>query len=253
MALDEAILAAVGSGQSPPTLRLYGWQPPCLSLGYAQRSTDIDPARLATLGWSLVRRLSGGRAILHTDELTYSLTLPIDHPLAAGSVVDSYRRLSAALLSAVQRLGIDAETARHDPNRHGDFKAICFETPSDYEITAGGKKLIGSAQVRQSKAILQHGTLPLSGDVARICDGLLLADDAIREQARHSVRQQAVTLSDAAGRAISWDEAAAAVLTAFAEILKVRLTPGALSEAEWTHTEKLRRERYITPEWTQRR
>src|SRR5260221_10544445 len=91
MAIDEAILEAVGKGDAPPTLRLFAWEPACLSLGYAQPVADIARDRLAGNGWDLVRRMTGGRAILHTDELTYSVTLPQDHPLVAGTILDSYR------------------------------------------------------------------------------------------------------------------------------------------------------------------
>src|SRR5258707_11959212 len=97
MAIDEAILEAVGQGNSAPTLRLYRWNPPCLSLGYAQPIEDADLERIQARGWQVVRRLTGGRAILHTDELTYSVALPLDHPLVAGTILDSYRRLSSAL------------------------------------------------------------------------------------------------------------------------------------------------------------
>src|SRR5260221_6193575 len=108
MAIDEAILEAVGRGDSPPILRLYRWNPPCLSLGYAQSADDADLELIVARGWQLVRRLTGGRAILHTEELTYSVALPLDHPLIAGTILDSYRRLSAALLIAVQTIGLDA-------------------------------------------------------------------------------------------------------------------------------------------------
>ena len=253
MARDEAILSAVTTGQVLPTLRLYGWQPACLSLGYGQHIAEVDESRLTARGWSLVRRLSGGRAILHVDELTYSLSLPAGHPLAAGSVVDSYQRISAALLKAVQRLGATSETARRDVTKRADIKAVCFESPSDYEITVNGKKLVGSAQVRPSRGILQHGTIPLSGDITRICDGLHFADDAAREQARSSVRARAITLSDAVGRTITWEEAAAALHAAFAEVFRVRLIPGAVTEEEWAYTETLRTERYDSKSWTHRR
>src|SRR2546423_5590703 len=84
MAIDEAILESVGAGHAPPTLRFYSWQPACLSLGYAQHIRDADLDRLRANGWGLVRRPTGGRAILHTDELTYSITLPEAHPIMAG-------------------------------------------------------------------------------------------------------------------------------------------------------------------------
>src|SRR5690606_14878512 len=96
MAVDEAVLEAVGQGDVLPTLRLYAWNPPCLSLGFAQPVQDVDRAALARLGWELVRRPTGGRAILHTDELTYSVIAPLDEPRVAGSVLESYRRLSQA-------------------------------------------------------------------------------------------------------------------------------------------------------------
>ncbi len=253
MARDEAILLAVGAGQMPPTLRLYGWHPACLSLGHGQRVSEADEARLADRGWSLVRRLSGGRAILHVDELTYSLTLPANHPLAAGTVIDSYRRISAALLQAVQHLGAASETARREITGRGEVKAVCFETPSDYEITANGKKLVGSAQVRQSRAVLQHGTIPLSGDITRICDGLHFADEAAREQAKTSVQSRAITLSNAVGHPVNWEDTAAAIHAAFADMFNIRLIPGAISEAEWTQTEWLRTNRYDKTDWTHRR
>jgi len=253
MARDEAILQAVGAGLAPPTLRLYGWQPACLSLGYGQRVSDADEARLRDHGWLLVRRLSGGRAILHVDELTYSLVLPADHPLTAGSVMDSYRRISAALIGAVQRLGAVSETARRETTGRAEVRAVCFETPSDYEITANGKKLVGSAQVRQARAVLQHGTIPLSGDISRICDGLQFVDEAVRELAKTSVRSRAITLSEAVGHSVSWEAAAEGVHGAFAEVLNIRMTPGVLSDAEWAQTESLRTSRYDAKDWTHRR
>ncbi|HEX9617401.1 MAG TPA: hypothetical protein VGA03_08280, partial [Anaerolineales bacterium] len=96
MAVDEAILEAVGRGQADPTLRLYAWSPPCLSLGYAQPSSDVDLPQLHALGWDLVRRPTGGRAILHTDELTYAVIAPLSEPRLAGSVLESYQSLSQA-------------------------------------------------------------------------------------------------------------------------------------------------------------
>src|SRR5512139_3352251 len=97
MAADEAILEHIGRGESLPTLRLYAWTPACLSLGHAQPFADVDVARLRERGWEVVRRLTGGRAILHTDEITYSVVGSGDVPALAGSVLESYRRLARAL------------------------------------------------------------------------------------------------------------------------------------------------------------
>ena len=97
MAVDEAIQQTVAAEVAPPTLRFYAWEPPCLSLGRAQRVSDVDREALQAAGFGLVRRPTGGRAILHTDELTYSLDAPAAHPLLAGTIVESYRRLSTGL------------------------------------------------------------------------------------------------------------------------------------------------------------
>ena len=149
MAVDEAIAAHAGRGDVPPTLRFYQWQPACVSLGRHQALADIDLARCRGLGYDVVRRATGGRAILHTDELTYSVAGPQDNPVLAGAVLDSYLRLSQGLLAGLARLGL-VVTKAPPTNRSGaDAGPVCFEVPSAYEIVAGGKKLVGSAQSRR--------------------------------------------------------------------------------------------------------
>lgn len=220
MATDEALLRAVAGGHSPPTLRFYAWHPPCLSLGHAQPESDVDWARLQARGWHAVRRPTGGRAILHTDELTYAIIAPQSDPRLAGGIVDSYRRLSAGLLYALRLLGVDARADQKsaDLNPHNP---VCFEAPSNYEITWQGRKLVGSAQKRAQGVVLQHGSLPLYGDVSRIVEALAFPDETARETARQRVRQRAVTLSEAAGRHIAWEEAARAVQTGWAHTLNL--------------------------------
>src|SRR5258708_5017282 len=255
MAIDEAILEAVGRSDAPPTLRLFRWEPACLSLGYAQPESDVDRGRLAAQGWQVVRRMTGGRAILHTDELTYSVALPLSHPLVEGTIVDSYRRLSAALLSALQDIGLDAHADKRTagPGNQRVAQAVgpvCFEVPSDYEITASGKKLIGSAQVRKHNGALQHGSLPLCGDVSRICEALVFADEAARDHARERVLQRATTLGDVLGRAVSWDEAAQAVIDAFSATVEIALDKSSLTRSEVERATVLRESRYADAGWT---
>ncbi len=252
MAVDEAILSAVGAGESVPTLRFYGWSPPCLSLGYGQHAHDADLARLAARGWSIVRRPTGGRAILHTDELTYSLALPISHPLAQGGVVESYRKISEALLLALGTLGASVQAERADAT---DVLSspVCFDTPSHYEIAVEGRKLVGSAQVRRREGILQHGTLPLCGDIARICDVLVYADDEARAAAKAEVRSRATTLEQALGKSVNWQTAAEAVAQGFAQTFGIDLALGALSENERETAARLARDVYGSEAWTLRR
>ena len=191
MAVDSAIADAVRAERQLPTLRLYGWNPFCLSLGYGQRMREADVAALEERGWDLVRRPTGGKAILHGDELTYSLCLPLDHPLASGDVVESYRRISVGLLNALHCLGLSA-TAQHQGASAGQSAAgaVCFELSSHYEITCDGRKLIGSAQLRRKGVMLQHGTIPLRGDLARICEVLTFDSEDAREAQRQRVRER---------------------------------------------------------------
>ncbi len=238
MAVDEALLDSVAAGESVPVLRLYGWSPPCLSLGYAQRAADADHARIAARGWGIVRRPTGGKAILHADELTYSLTLPLSHPIAAGDIVESYRRISRALMVAIQNIGLDPNAERMTADKRS-IGPVCFETPSHYEITTAGRKLVGSAQLRRKATLLQHGSLPLTGDPARICDALHYPDETSREAARARVRERAATLSQAAGREIDWKTAAAVLVDAFSGVFAVELTPDTLTPPERERVERL--------------
>lgn len=243
MAVDEAIWEAVAEGTAPPTLRLYAWDPPCLSLGRHQPIDSVDLKAVARRGYGVVRRPTGGQAVLHIDELTYAVILPLSDPRARGGVLQSCERLSAGLLRAIQILGVRGAVAhrRHSREVAG---AVCFETPADFEIAVGGRKLIGSAQRRGRGTLLQHGAIPLSGDIARICSLLNPPADPQR------VRSRATTLEQVLGRSITWAEAAAAVQRGFAEALNLELVPGELTEREKQRSRQLRDQRYATESWT---
>jgi lipoyl(octanoyl) transferase len=254
MAVDEAILeqAQAGEGTSLPTLRLYAWDPACLSLGHAQPIADVDRARLHARGWDVVRRPTGGRAILHTDELTYSVTGTVKEPVLAGGVLESYNRLAQALLRAVKNLGLPVEMKGGKTNDTMMPNPVCFEVPSTYEITVGGKKLIGSAQARKKEGVLQHGSLPLMGDLTRICQALVFENEAARENAAQRLLARATTVQSALGGAPSWEEAAEAFLRAFETQLGICFERGELSGSELRRAEELVREKYDHPSWTER-
>jgi lipoate-protein ligase A len=253
MAVDEAILEhAAGGSESLPTLRLYAWDPACLSLGHAQPFADVDEARLGARGWDVVRRLTGGRAILHTDELTYSVTGSAEEPVLAGGVLESYNRLAGALLLAVKSLGVPVEMKEGRPDGTAVPNPVCFEVPSTYEITVRGKKLIGSAQARKKEGVLQHGSLPLTGDLTRICQALRFEDESGRENAAQRLLSRATTVESALGRIVSWEEAAQAFIQAFEEQLGLCFEKGELSESELRRAEELVHEKYAHPSWTER-
>ena len=255
MSVDEAILEAIGRGDVPPTLRLYAWEPACLSLGYAQPLSDVDLDRLSTHGWEVVRRATGGRAILHTDELTYSVTGPLDDAHLAGGVLESYRRLSQALLAALNKLGLPAEALPQPQNQgeNGNLKEpVCFEVPSNYEITVHGKKLIGSAQARKKTGVLQHGTLPLYGDLTRITQVLTFPTEEKRQLAAERLLARATNVESALNREVSWDKAAEAFIWAFRDALNINLEPEKLSASELARADELVKEKYAHPRWTER-
>jgi lipoyl(octanoyl) transferase len=232
MALDEAIMEAVAAEDSPPTLRFYQWAPPCLSLGKRQPLDGVDLVACCAAGVDVVRRATGGWAILHTDELTYSVALRPDDPRVSGAILDTYRTLSQGLIAGLRVMGADAEMNPVIPGGAQNTSAACFEVPSAYEITLGGRKLIGSAQTRPAGKVLQHGSLPLYGDIARVARYLTFASEQERQSLATHLRERATTLSDALGRPMTFSEAAQAMARGFAEALNVDLTPGEPSANE---------------------
>ena len=253
MAVDEAILESTTQEINPPTLRLYAWDPPCLSLGYAQPVSDVDTAALQARGWEMVRRPTGGRAILHTDELTYSVCGPDRDPILAGDILSSYQRLSSAILAALQHIGLGVKALPKEKEETGaQPEPICFEIPSNYEITIHGKKLVGSAQSRRIGGVLQHGTLPLTGDLTRITQALVFPDKAARKTAGERLLQRAATIESSLGSAISWDQAAETFIAGFETVLYLDLQPADLSPEELARAEELVTEKYAHPDWNLR-
>lgn len=266
MAVDEAILEAIGKELVPPTLRLYSWQPPCLSLGYAQPISDVNLPALLSNGWDLVRRPTGGRAILHTDELTYAVIGPLHEPRLQGSVLESYQRLSQALLKALTLLQIPAQakplsspsasTPSASPDRStsssNSSNPVCFETPSNYEILATGKKIIGSAQARRKDGVLQHGSFPLYGDLTRILQVLAFPDEKSRQEAKARLLQHATTAEEVLGEPLSWQAAANAFIQAFEQTLDLRFVKADLSGFEIARAEELYHEKYTSLSWNHR-
>ncbi len=254
MAVDEALLEGIIAGQSAPSLRLYAWQPACLSLGQAQPAADVDRERLRERGWDLVRRPTGGRAILHIDELTYAVIAPVGEPRVQGTLLESYLKLSMALRGALAYLGLDV-SAREDAKASQSIRnqnPVCFEEPSNYEILFKGRKIVGSAQARRGNAFLQHGALPLSGDLARITQALAFPDELAQQAAAGKLLARATTLETALGRVVAWEEAALAFRQGFSRALGIEFIESELNEAEQARAEVLRQEKYGADAWTLR-
>lgn len=180
MAVDAALLAAVAQGRLGPTLRLYGWSTPTLSLGYTQKETDVDADACARHGVPVVRRPTGGRAVYHDDEVTYAVAVP-ETSRWFGSLAQVYRLAEWAVEEALKRLNVPVDYA--DKKEAGVRSGCCFSSRTRHEITVGGKKVVASAQRRIRGGALQHGSVILSIDARRYVDLLRWPDPARRDEA----------------------------------------------------------------------
>lgn len=168
MALDEAIAIAVRNGWAPPTLRLYGWNGPAVSIGSFQKIADVNLLYCASHNTPVVRRPTGGRGILHGEELTYSFSSPNDGPFAHG-LLDTYRKISAALQSGLAMVGVQAAIKmERESGRNLMRSPLCFKSASYGEIKFERRKLTGSAQKRWPDCFLQQGSIPYSIDYEKL-------------------------------------------------------------------------------------
>jgi lipoate-protein ligase A len=244
MAIDEALLASRLAGSGPPTVRLYAWAPPAVSLGYGQALDGaVDTAACARLGIGLVRRPTGGSAILHEGpaaELTYSVVARAADLGGGEDLLETYRLLGTALARGLARLGV-AVSLVDRVRATAASPAFCFGRAGAYELAVGGRKLCGSAQRRQGGAFLQHGTLLLGADPERLRAVFPAVADPLAT---------VTTLAALLGRAPRFADVAAAIAEGFREVLGP-LAPGGLSAAEAGAAERLAAEKYASPAWTQ--
>ncbi len=201
MALDVGMAEALAAGQGAPTLRLYGWDPWAISLGYNQREEEIDAARCRESGIGVVRRPTGGRAILHAEELTYCVVMPAGR----RSILDVYNDISGALVRGLGLFGVDATLQRSQPNFPEHYRSPsaipCFTASARYEIEWDGRKLVGSAQRRvagTTNVVLQHGSI-LCGPAHKRLPEFIRADENVRELLRAELNMKTVDLSEATG------------------------------------------------------
>ena len=235
MALDEVLALAAGQGRSGAVVRLYGWNPPAVSLGYNQDDADIDRAAWAAAGVDVVRRPTGGRAVFHKDELTYCVAAPADDPLLGGTIAQTYRTIGEALLAGLRELGVGADMIRSEAGPAGPNRAAsCFAAAGRYEITADGRKIVGSAQRRIGAALLQQGSVLLSQPQDAAFAGL--RDDG-----------RSTTAALILGRAVGFDEAAAAMITGFRSAWKTGLERSPVTRDEREAAERLAAERRSRP------
>lgn len=238
MAVDEALARQVAAGESPPTLRFFRWHPPCLSLGFNQPFTVVDEAFCRENGVDITRRPTGGRAVLHHLELTYSVAAPLAVEPLSRDLQACYRLICGALVRGLQTLGIPAQVASEGGLQLPPTSAApCFISPAAGEVVVGGRKLVGSAMRRWGQVLLQHGSLLLDWD-GRLQAGVLgLSSDA-------RLRSAVVTVREVLGRVPEEGELVEALVAGFAAVVGVALMPGGLTPGEESLARRLARQVY---------
>lgn len=233
MALDQALLASVQDG-GPPVLRLYLWDPPCLSLGRNQRAAGLyDIERAAAAGIDIVRRPTGGLAVLHDRELTYCVLAPI---ASLGGARAAYAMINRALIRGLRSLGVPAELAggSERPARRPvrDAADPCFQVPAPGEVVAAGRKLVGSAQRCAGGALLQHGSILLDGTQAAVLDLTMPGRRQAAAGAIPPLVDGSVTLRDLMGSIPPMERLIEALQSGFTEASGIPLAPDSVTREE---------------------
>ena len=224
MAVDRAMQEAHAVGEAPPTLRLYEWSVPTVSLGRFQRLDGLDLDVCAAEGIDIVRRHTGGRGVLHDHEVTYSVVAGVRDGVPRG-VVASYAYVSEALAAVYRNLGVDARITSR-PRGDAD-SAACYLHATKADLSAGGAKLSGSAQVWLESTCLQHGSFTLRRDLEREARVFRLDEESAK-----ALADTTAVLDDLLGRSVSREELTGVVVLAFTEVLRIDLVPGELSDRE---------------------
>lgn len=250
MAADECLLHWHSKGEIPPVIRFYEWKPAGLSVGYFQKTKNrIDGEAVKQNGFDLVRRLTGGRAVLHDDELTYSVIVSEDHPKMPASIKEAYLVISKGLLQGLQALDIPADFAIPEGKLDIQSSAVCFEEPSWYEIIINGKKAIGSAQTRKNGVILQHGSIPITIDNKVLYDMFLYKNDKVKDRAMKGFKDKATSLTEATNRSISIADLKTSIKNGIEQALNIQLKPFQFSQEQEQAVLDLAEKKYKNDEW----
>lgn len=245
MALDEALLLGRLAGTAPPTVRFFAWRPATISLGYGQPLDGrIDTEAAAALGIGLVRRPTGGSAILHEGpdlELTYSVVAAADDFDGAADLLETYRWIGSALAAGINRIGAPVEMVPVQPSDPAAMPTFCFARTGSYELEIGGLKVVGSAQRRQGAGFLQHGAVMLGA-----------APDRLRRvfPSERDPLAGMTTLEAVLRRRPSFEETMTALAAGFREVHGLALSAGGLAAEELERALALVRDKYATDRWT---
>lgn len=254
MAIDESLLNWHSEGLIPPILRLYGWERPSLSVGQFQKAEkSIDFEGIKKHQCEFVRRLTGGSAVLHDDEITYSIIVSEDHPNIPQSIQQAYYILSKGVLEGYRNLGINADYAIPEREAMKDKTAVCFEKTAIYEMIVDGKKISGNAQTRKKGVLLQHGSIPMTMDENMLFDLFKFKSERGRERQRENFSKKAVSIEQITNKTHTYDMLKDAFLEGFKTGLDIKVKPFELTESQWTEVHELADAKYRNDEWNLRR
>jgi lipoate-protein ligase A len=241
MAVDEYLFQSLT--EDPKTIvRFYAWKNPTVSLGYSQKVLEVADVEFCKKhGIDIVRRMTGGKLVLHHKEVTYSLASS-DTEIFTATLADSYRLISEALMKGLEMMGLAPSLASPAPQEYVRGNLPCFSYPSRNEVEVGGKKIIGSAQKRVGTNFIQHGSIPLEED-----DDLLTSISFL-EGAGEEVRM--ISLTEALGRTIDFNQAVDRFVQGLGEYFGVRLMRRTLGEAEYEAVHQIQKEKYGNTNWT---
>ena len=236
MAIDRAVLVANSGGKVPPTVRFFTWKPPAISIGYFQSlEEEVDLEVCRKLGVDYVRRITGGGAVFHDEELTYSIVIPESHSQIPKNIIESYGRICGALMKGLKHLGIESKYAPIN------------------DIITGGKKISGNAQTRKAKTVLQHGTILMDVDVDKMFSLLKVPNEKIKDKLIADVKQRVTSIKKVIGRDIGFKEIAESMKIGFEEEFNIELVEGNLNNEEIELTKKFEKECFSTRDWNHRR
>lgn len=253
MALDDALLHSVATGVSAPVLRLYRWRPATLTLGYGQRgSSQVNLQACRRHGIDVVRRCTGGRAVLHDREVTYAVISPERNEIFPGGILANYRVIAEVLQQLFQSFGLDAQLA---PDRsrgqkgRGALESACFTAPGQFEILHQGCKLAGCAQKRDRGAFLQHGSIPVDLDLRQLFEVLDSQGEDSSEQGARRLATKVGWLNRWLAHPVGIGEVETTLVDCFSRQLGLDWQLSSLTEAEWLLCRKFQAERYANPLW----
>jgi len=236
MAIDHAILSSHSQGRVPPTVRFYAWDPPAISIGYFQSLTEeIDIPACDHYGVDYVRRITGGGAVFHEEEVTYSIVVDETHPFFTKNILESYQRICGAIIKGLYHLKID-----------------CSYAPIN-DIIVDNKKISGNAQTRKYQTILQHGTILTDVDVEKMFTLLIVPNEKIKDKLIKDVTQRVTSLKHVLGHTVTFDTVSSVLAQGFEEEFDIILKKGDLTEQERDLAKQYQKDCFTQRAWTYKR